>query len=73
MAQKPRCTASEPAKYASTRLSSAANSGIACWRGCGTAETRNVVLPARTRIFAFGGIGEIVVRPCAASSASDVD
>ena len=55
--QKPRCTASEPAKYASTRLSSAANSGIAWRRGCGTDETRNVVLPARTRIFAPGGIG----------------
>ena len=50
-----------------------ANSGAAWRRGCGTDDTRNVVLPARTRIFAFGGIGEIVVRPCAASSASDVD
>ena len=55
--QKPRCAASEPAKYASTRLSSAANSGITWRRGRGTDETRNVVLPARTRIFAFAGIG----------------
>jgi hypothetical protein len=31
-----------------------------------------VALPARTRIFAPDGIGEIVVRPCAASSDSVV-
>jgi len=80
-AHTPRCTASEPAKYAIVRFSML-NSGAA-WRfGCATAEIRNVVLPERARIFPFVGIGPRSrrrcsptgrARPLAASSDSGVD